>query len=163
MAEPPKAAGILSPPEAGAKPADKPYRYGFKQNGRFSVDNLLVEGSLQGVVEFNPQLQATFRTIPTESIQATEAIVDDDMRRQRSAKYVLNELTIAQLYYGLVAINGKDIPAGKPKYDPKDESDPRHLFIRKLPGAMFDLLVEGLNEFEDRCKRLLRGEALRNF
>lgn len=154
-------------PKPPGPPAKKDsFKFDLIANGKFSIDTVLTTGTLEATLKFNPELQATYRTMSASEIQACEEIVDDAMRKERSAKFVMNELTICQLYYSLVSLNGKAIPAaGKKPYTVRDpvEPNPRREWIRNLAGPLFDLVTLGLNEFDKRAKTVVTKESVANF
>ena len=155
-----------SPAEAPDKKKSEPFVFKFESNGKFSIDYLLLEGRIESTIIFSKEIRATYRTMSAEEIQACEEIVDADMRQERTLKFLKNEMTIAQLYYSLVALNNKDCPPANGKYKSKkdvDASDPKREFVRNLAGPLFDMVVKGLDEFDRHAKSLITKDAVANF
>lgn len=159
MAEPLAPAAVASGPAPAPSKPKREYRFKFVPDAKFSVDNLLVSGSLEATIAFNDKLTATYRTMSIEGAQRVERVVDP-RDQTRSLKFGMNELTIAQVYQTLVAINGKAIPPTAPE---GSGADPRMVLIRSLPTVFFDQIVEGLNEFDARCKELISEGAVKSF
>jgi hypothetical protein len=155
------AAAPVARPESPAKDAKPETKYKFEltEGAKFSLDNLLVQGSLEATLKLQDRVTATYRTLSVEEIQKVENAVPVGDQRDKSMKFVMNEMTIGQLYHSLIAMNGKALPA------PGDgtEKDTKKHIVRNLPGVLFDLLVQGYNEFDRRSKELVTGENLRNF
>lgn len=145
------------------KPAKKdkyPFKYTLEAGDNFSVDRMLTHGGVEATIRFNEKVSAAFRSMDVSEIQRTEALVDLTQSKEKTAKYIMNEMTISQLYLSLVSVNGKPLP---PIASDGAKVDKRREFIQKLPGQMFDLLVRGLTEFDEHCKQLVGGDSLQNF
>jgi len=148
--------------EDAVAPQEPPFKFELVKGDTFTLDHLLVNGSLTATIKISSQLTVTFKTLSVEQLQLVEKAVDLSKQRDLTAKYVMNEMTIAQIYHSLQALNGKAIPNVPEKLTDPD-TDPRRGFIRKLPGVLFDQIVQGLNEFERHAKALVSGESLKNF
>jgi len=150
------------PRKEDATPKEPPFKFEIIKGETFTLDHLLVNGSLTATIKISDQLTVTFKTMSVEQLQLVEKAVDLSKQRDLTAKYVMNEMTISQIYHSLQALNGKAIPHVPEKLTDPDQ-DPRRGFIRKLPGVLFDQIVQGLNEFERHAKGLVSGESLKNF
>jgi hypothetical protein len=158
MADPQPQPAVASSPSA-VPSKKREYRFKFVPGERFSLDHLLVSGSLEATLQFNDKLSATYRTMSIDGAQKVEQVIDP-REQGKSLKFGMNELTIMQVYHTLVAINGKAIPPVSPD---GAKPDPRMTLIRSLPTVFFDQIVEGLNEFDARCKELISEGAVKNF
>ena len=158
-AAPPRTSAPVQPPIKEGEREPK-FAFKFEPGPAFSLDYLLVHNEVQGTIRFTDKLSATYRTMSVEAIQAIEGATDLAKNRDRTAKFVMNEMTIAQLYHALVAVNSQSLPKGT-SYG--DEKDPRRSYIRSLPGTLFDYLVKGLSEFDAHCRELVGGNSLGNF
>ena len=171
MADP--AAPAAAPPKVASPPATKPAaatppageqkevktKFELAESSKFTIDQMLVQGSVEATLKLQDKVTATFRTLSVEEIQKIEDVLPMSQMREKSLKFLQNEMTISQLYYSLIALNGKPLP---PAGDGGTE-DKRKGILRNLPGVLFDLLVLGFNEFDQRAKALVSGENLRNF
>lgn len=155
--------GDPSVESAEEKPAKKdkyPFKYTLEAGDKFSLDRMLTHGGVEATIRFNEKVSAAFRSMDVAEIQRTEALVDLTQSKEKTAKYIMNGMTISQLYFSLVSVNEKPLP---PIASDGEKEDKRREFIQKLPGQLFDLLVRGLNEFDEHCKELVSGETLQNF
>jgi hypothetical protein len=158
----PQTPAAAAPAAPAAPPIKKrEYRFKFVTDTRFSIDNLLVQGTLEATVQFNDKLSASYKTMSIDGAQSTEKVIDP-RDQSKTMKFGMNELTIMQVYQTLVAINGKAIPPAMGALVP-GETNPRMQIIRGLPTIFFDQIVEGLNEFDGHCKELIADGAIRNF
>ena len=175
MAESPTTAVPLkpaAPPPSGAKPPPAPAadakedpkkdapknQFSIADASKFSIDQMLAQGSVSATLKLQDKITATFRTLSVDEIQKVEAVMPLNEMREKTLKYMQNEMTILQLYYSMTALNGKDLPAAV-----EGEDDKRMNLLRQLPGVLFDILVRGYSEFDRRAQELVSGEALRTF
>lgn len=149
-----------APAAAPAAPKTVPFEFKLEADDKFTLDQMLRTSWVEAGIRFNDKLVASYRTMSVDAIQAIEGAVDLARQKDKTAKFIWNEMTIAQLYFAVQTLNGKPLPAPGVFTDEKDE---RRKFIRNLPGALFDLLVKGLNEFDAHCKRLVGGDNVKNF
>jgi hypothetical protein len=148
-----------TPPEKGEKKDDSPNKFAIAEASKFTIDNMLVQGSVEVTLKLQEKVTATYRTLSVEDIQKVENVMPLTEMREKSLKFLQNEMTIAQLYYSLIALNGKPLP---PAGDGGKE-DKRMAILRNLPGVLFDILVQGFSEFDRRAQALVSGENLKNF
>jgi hypothetical protein len=154
-----------APPPEAPKVEAKPYRFKFKGGEGFSLDALLIKGFLQADVQLSDQMVVSYRTLSVDQLQQIESVIDVQ-NVAVTGKYQANELTIAQIYHSVQALNNKDIPRVPPTFgtrDYKPETDQRRTWIRNLPGVLFDLITSALTEFERHAKELISPESVRNF
>ena len=140
-----------------------PYKFKFHPDD-FSIDIMLTHGFVRGTILFNDKFKATYRSLCLDDCQQCERVIDPERDKGKSLKFLNNELTIKQVYFALESINGQTLPPPPPKTEKGEEQeDARDRKIRALPGQMFDLLVQGLNDFEARCNVLVSKGAIENF
>lgn len=164
-------APVTAAPETAAAPPSAPkkdpvpYKFKFTPGPSFSIDGFLINQYMEGTVHLNEQMTVTFRTLSVEQTQHVERSVDVQ-NQSLTIKYIANEMTIAQIYHALQAMQGKSIPAIPADYGTKDykpEADFRRKWIRGLPGVIFDLITVALGEFERHAKEIVSPENIRNF
>ena len=156
--KPPAPAPAADPAPEGKKDAVK-NQFSIADASKFSIDQMLVQGSVSATLKLQDKITATFRTLSVDEIQKVEDVMPLTDMRQKTLKFLQNEMTIMQLYYSLTALNGKDLPAA----GDGGKEDPRMSLLRQLPGVLFDILIRGFNEFDRRAQELVSGEALRTF
>ena len=151
---------VAAPAPAGVEQKAPTFEFKFEPGEKFTLDQMLLTNYVEAVIRFTQQLSATFRTTSANAIQAIEGAVDIAKQKDKTAKFVWNEMTIAQLYFAVFAINGKPLP---PMGDFTNEKDDKRIYIRSLPGPLFDILVKGLNDFDKHCKQLVGGVSVKLF
>jgi len=160
------APSVAPPQKDKAAEKESDWKYALKDGAKFSIDHLLVQGSLEATLQLQERMTATYRTLSVEEIQKVESVLPLGEMRDKSMQFLTNEMTITQLYFSLIAMNGKALPAvPSPEELEKmpGKKDPRREILRNMPGVMFDILTAGFNEFDQRAKALVKGDAVANF
>lgn len=170
------AATAVSAEEAIAKPATpspdprppekaKPYPFRFQlhKGEEFTLDHMLRKGYVQAGIEISKGFIVVIRTMSVDQIQAVEALANPK-EDSKTLKYIMNQLTIGQIYFSVMAINGAGANPMPP--DPAErmtEKDQRWKWVKALAGPAFDQLTAAMVEFDVHAKALVSAENIRNF
>lgn len=150
-------------PAEGPRPLERPFLFTIQKGPEFSLDNLLTQGYVQAVIQISPSFSASFRNMSVDQIQTVESLANP-REDSKTMKYVMNQMSIGQIYFSLVAINGiRGIQAAPELSDRMTDKDARWKWVRGLAGPIFDQLLLALNEFDRHAKALVSPENLKNF
>lgn len=151
-------------PSPDPRPSEKPkFRFQLHKGEQFSLDHMLRQGFVQAGIEITKGFIVVIRTMTVGQIQRVEALANPK-EDSKTLKYIMNMMTIGQIYYSIMALNGVAIqPMPGDPAEQMTDKDQRWKWVKDLAAPLFDQLTAAMTEFDVHAKALVSAENIRNF
>lgn len=127
-------------------------RFKIQNEDELTLDNLFMNGCLEGEILLTKTISARYRTLSAEESQDIEGSVSMD--GGRSYRYLNNEVSLGQLVKSITKMGNTQLP---------EDEEARAKLVRGMPSFYVNLLLSGYNFFMNHCRGLLERDAIENF